>query len=129
MTLSKQTQAIIGALKNSRDIDWDQLNYVVRHDGEKGNEYIVIWAQPAATGKSRKITTNNYTPLPVEAVKLSLKLAGSKVLHYVKDIESAWSEQYGDPSYNHTCMLAAVFTAGYLQGKREERAKCRRSGK
>ena len=64
---------------------------------------------------------------PEEAVELSHNYATTKEIYIVKAIVEEWGEKYGR-DYIHRvfdfyCMLSAIFTAGRIQGKREERAR------
>lgn len=60
---------------------------------------------------------------PQEAVKISYTQGCISTLEEVKAISDEWGNRCPDPTFNHYCMLAAVYTAGYIQGKREERAR------
>ena len=60
---------------------------------------------------------------PEEAIKIAYKHGCIPTISEVKAISDEWGIRYPDPTFNHYCMLAAVYTAGYIQGKREERAK------
>lgn len=60
---------------------------------------------------------------PQEAVKISYTHGCVSTLEEVKAISDEWGNRYSDPTYDHYCMLAAVYTAGYIQAKREERAR------
>ena len=62
---------------------------------------------------------------PAEVVKLSKEQGTVGTIDIVAEIEKAWGKQYDTPLYNYYCMLSAVYTAGYIQGKREERARKR----
>ena len=58
-----------------------------------------------------------------EAVQINFNYVGISVLATANEIAEEWGERYSNPAFNHACMLAAVYTAGYIQGKREERSK------
>ena len=60
---------------------------------------------------------------PQEAVKISYTQGCASTLKEVKAISDEWGIRYSDPTFDHYCMLAAVYTAGYIQAKREERAR------
>ena len=64
---------------------------------------------------------------PEEAVELSHDHGKTSEIHIVKAIVEEWGEKYGRDYRHRTfdfyCMLSAVFTAGRIQGKREERAR------
>lgn len=67
-----------------------------------------------------------HSPLyftPEEVVKLGKNQGATGTLEIVRDIEKAWGTQYENPLFNHECMLSAIFEAGYIQGKREERKR------
>lgn len=69
------------------------------------------------------ITIGKSTPDTAEAMKLSRKIAGLQVLCYCREFAQEWGHKYPDPTYNYYCMLSAIFAAGYMQGKREERRR------
>lgn len=58
-----------------------------------------------------------------EAVQINLNYGGLDTLSAAKEVFEEWGTRYDSPTFNHYCMLAAVYTAGYMQGKREERSK------
>ena len=64
---------------------------------------------------------------PEEAIELSYNHATTKEFYIVQAIVEEWGKKYGN-NYSHRLfdfyrMLSAVFTAGRIQGKREERAR------
>ena len=70
---------------------------------------------------------------PEEAVELSHDHGKTSEIHIVKAIVEEWGEKYGR-DYRHRAfdfyyMLSAVFTAGRIQGKREERARAAQPAK
>lgn len=69
------------------------------------------------------ITSESKLFDPAEAVQLVRDHGKTGALDVVKEIADAWGQQYSDPQLNFYAMLSAVFEAGYLQGKREERLK------
>lgn len=67
-----------------------------------------------------------HSPLyftPEEVVKLGKEQGATGTLDIVTAIEKAWGTQYDNPEFNYACMLSAIFEAGYIQGKREERKR------
>lgn len=66
------------------------------------------------------------TPPPQHVIAISEKAVTLPVIQYSHELDTAWNnrntERPLDP-YNKACMLSAAFLAGYMQGKREERAK------
>ena len=72
-------------------------------------------------GYSDKRLENLVTP--EEAVNLSHNHGGINVACMCKQIAEEWGTRYKDPEFNYYCLLAACYTAGYIQAKREERAK------
>lgn len=71
------------------------------------------------------IAINKVLISPAEVVKLSKEQGTVGTIDIVTEIEKAWGTQYDTPLYNYYCMLSAVYTAGYIQGKREERTRKR----
>lgn len=70
------------------------------------------------------------TPPPQHVIAISGKAVTLPVLQYGHEIETAWLNLYADKTldtYNRACMLSAAFLAGYMQGKREERARKRQA--
>lgn len=66
------------------------------------------------------------TPPPQHVIAISGKAVTLPVLQYAHEIDTAWLNRYADKAldtYNRACMLSTTFLAGYMQGKREERAK------
>lgn len=60
---------------------------------------------------------------PKEAVQISRYQGALGTIDIVQEVEKAWGHQYDDPQWNYYCMLSAIFEAGYIQGKREERKR------
>lgn len=60
---------------------------------------------------------------PAEVVELCRSYGKMGTIDVVQEIINAWGKQYDDPQWNYYCMLSAIFEAGYIQGKREERRK------
>lgn len=58
-----------------------------------------------------------------EAVEISKHNGGITTVIAAKEVADEWEPYYSDATHDYYCMLAAVYTAGYIQGKREERAK------
>ena len=58
-----------------------------------------------------------------EAVEISEHNSGITTVLAAKEIADEWNPRCSDTVYDYYCRLAAVYTAGYIQGKREERAK------
>lgn len=76
------------------------------------------------------IGINSLTPDIDEVIQISGKAVTLPVLQYGHEIETAWLNLYADKTldtYNRACMLSAAFLAGYMQGKREERARKRQA--
>lgn len=62
-----------------------------------------------------------------EAVKISYKNGTIDTVQIAKEVADQWGGvRYADRSFNYYCMLAAVYTAGYIHGKREERQRKKR---
>ena len=68
-----------------------------------------------------------YKAMEKEAAEASHDHGKISEIHIVKAIVEEWGEKYGRDYRHRTfdfyCMLSAVFTAGRIQGKREERAR------
>ena len=73
------------------------------------------------------IEINNMTPDVNEAIRVSGKAVGLPVLDYLADLKEAWTKSKGSAALLNTfqfmCLLSTAFTAGYMQGKREERTQ------
>ena len=64
----------------------------------------------------------NQLITPQEAVELSYNHGYLSTIYAAKAIADEWGRKYEDRVFDFYCMLSAVYTAGYIQGKREERA-------
>lgn len=73
------------------------------------------------------IQINDQTPTVRDVIQISGKAATLSVLDYLKELKDAWIERYGATAifneFRFTCLLSDAFTAGYMQGKREQRAE------
>lgn len=58
-----------------------------------------------------------------EAVEISYKHGTIDTVKTAKKIAEQWGNRYPDRQFNYYCMLAAVYTAGYIKGKQDERMK------
>ena len=74
---------------------------------------------------------------PEEIVNLAIKQLTYFELNYAFKFEHAWKtednvrqwrEMLSGPAFEKTCMLAAIFAAGRMQGIREERQKHKQKG-
>lgn len=61
-----------------------------------------------------------------EAIELSKHVGGITAVNTVTKIVDEWEPCCQNAAYDYYCMLSAVYLAGYIQGKREERAKKKR---
>lgn len=66
---------------------------------------------------------NNELVSAEEAIKISTNFSDISILRVCYKISETWEPITRDAAYDETCMLAACYTAGYVQAKREERAK------
>ena len=66
---------------------------------------------------------NNRLVSPEEAIDLSFKREFIDVYSVVHDIADNWTPLYSNEEFDCYCMLSAIYTAGYIQGKREERRR------
>lgn len=60
---------------------------------------------------------------PAEVVELCRNYGKWGAVDVALEMRDAWGTQYDDPQFDFVCMLGAIFEAGYIQGKREERMK------
>lgn len=72
-------------------------------------------------GGVQRMSTTLITPQ--EAVELSYEYGDITTIFTAKAIVEEWGNKYKDPVFNYYCMLSAVYTAGYIQAKREERKR------
>lgn len=61
-----------------------------------------------------------------EAVEISYKHGTIDTVETAREIAEQWGNRYPDWQFNYYCMLAAVYSAGYIKGKQDERAKRRK---
>ena len=86
-------------------------------------------ARRGGTG-GRIMNIGTMTPTPQQVIAISEKAVCLPVLQYTHELEIAWHNRYADKAidiYNRACMLSTAFLAGYMQGKREERARQRQA--
>lgn len=63
-----------------------------------------------------------------EAIQISTAYGDTTDIYAIAELEKAWKStrflgMQTDPTFDRFCMEAAIFTMGYIQGKREERQR------
>lgn len=64
-----------------------------------------------------------------EAVEISYKHGTISTASRAQEIVAQWGRRYDEAQFDGYCMLSAVYMAGYIKGKQDERARKRYSKK